>query len=75
MAAPSASDIQQYYKWTAIKFIGLIIAFTVYYKFLSKKYGIMSFAVIMVIVFACIKYFQYKDGYIPWKYRSWWLQQ
>ena len=74
MAPPSTPDVEQYYKWTAIKFVGLLLAFAIYYKFLSKKYGIMSFIVLIVIIFGGIMYFQYKDGYIPW-YRRAWLPQ
>jgi predicted histidine transporter YuiF (NhaC family) len=71
MVAPSASDVQQYYKWLAIKLLAFIVAFTIYYKFLSKKYGIMSLLGLLLIIFVGIMYFQYKDGYIPWTRRSW----
>lgn len=71
MAPPSKSEVDQYYKWMAINLVGILVAFAIYYTFLSKKYGIIGFAIVIVVIFAGIKYFQYKDGYIPWKYRSW----
>ena len=75
MAPLSASELEQYYKWTAIKFVALIVAFGIYYKFGSKKYGVTTFVVFLLITYAGIMYFRYKDGYIPLKYRIWWTQQ
>jgi len=74
MAPPSKSEVDQYYKWTAINLVGILVAFAIYYTFLSKKYGITGFVVVFIIIFAGIKYFQYKDGYVPLYRRSLWTQ-
>ena len=69
MAAPPASDIQLYYKWTAINLIGIVVIFIFWQKVLMKKYGIWGLAVLGLIFIVGKMYFQYKDGYIPLRYR------
>lgn len=71
MPAPSASDVQQYYKWTTINLVGVIVIFILWQKVLPKKYGIMGLGVLSLIFIAGTMYFQYKDGYIPLHRRSW----
>lgn len=74
MAPPSKSEVDQYYKSTAINIIGAFVALGIYFKFLYKKNDIMSF-VLFLFIFGGIMYFQYKDGYMPLRPRIWWTQQ